>query len=194
MKKSTVWTLAVVFAAVFIALMFILGKNSGQKDTTNKEGNTSSAAMSSSSSKKAVQAAKSFWSDDKNKALSSFMASWQKNMKQTYVGTYDDKEPNYYGILFPEELESGHLKNQVIIDGKQKNLSWNPSANEQDGLNVVAVAAEATQSMKGILYFFTVENNQPTVYVSTTNNGGQLYFQKSQNADLQKNFAKVFHS
>ncbi|MCO0832678.1 DUF4767 domain-containing protein [Fructobacillus sp. W13] len=195
MKKSTGWTLALIVAAVFIGLMFVLGKNSGHKVSEKNDTAASYAASSSSSSKKkAAVAENSFWSNKKNEDLSSFMSSWQKKMKQEYVGTYDGKEPNYYGILLPEELESGRLKNQLIFDGKQKNVSWNPSANEQDGLNIVAVAAQSSQGMKNILYFFAIENNQPTVYVSTTNNGGQLYFEKSQNADLQKNFGKIFHS
>ncbi|MBS9335624.1 DUF4767 domain-containing protein [Fructobacillus papyrifericola] len=196
MKKSLIWTLTIALTVGVVCLMFVLGKNSRREDG-KQENRTSSAKITSSSSAKSgstAEEANRFWSEKKNQVLSSSMAVWQKSMKQEYVGTYDGKEPNYYGILLPEDLESGRLTNQMVFEGEQRKASWNPTETEQKGLNVVAVAAERSQSMKSILYFFTVENNQPVVYVSKTNNGSQLYFEKSQNADLQRDFAKAFHS
>ncbi|GAP00353.1 lipoprotein [Fructobacillus ficulneus] len=123
------------------------------------------------------------------------MSSWQTKMSQTYTGTYDGNEPNFYGIAFPAAFSNANAQGHFVFDNTQEDVTWDPTNQSQADLKVLAVAVghrnDAATAL--ILYFFAVKNGQPVVYVSQTTNGPQVYFQKTDNADLQNGFAKLYN-
>lgn len=140
--------------------------------------------------------AKGVWSTAKNQELSKFMASWQTKMRQSYQGTYDGKNPNHYGFIFPKSFSDAHFKDKIRINNQPVALSWWAAANSaQSTYRVVAVATDPRPDklMQLITYFFIDHQGKPEVYYSMTTNGGILYLFPTENIELKQGFAQIFN-
>lgn len=170
-------------------------KKQTKKSTDKNDSKTSRKTNNKNSSKN--DNSKGNWTTTKQGNLSNFMKTWQKSMNQEFDGTYDGKQPNHYGIIFPEHIISLPQGSSFEIDGNPATLHWNPSGEDLSGNAVVAVATgwvTNTPSPNPLAtYFFTISNGQPIVYVTRTNNGEILYLTKTENADLQKGFEDIYY-
>ncbi|MBZ5946457.1 DUF4767 domain-containing protein [Leuconostoc gasicomitatum] len=158
--------------------------------TNSSSNNDTNTSASSNNSTKAT------WSADKQNKLSSFMSAWQSKMDQSFVGTYDGQEPNYYGITFPTDLTNGKYNNHVKFDEVTTAVTWSPDGSGESANKVVAIASGkvSKNNFNMALYFFVIQNNQPKVYISRTTNGDDLYFSETQNNDLKSGFANIFNN
>lgn len=154
------------------------------KQTTNQSATTSSE---SSSPAKAT-----LWNTGKQAALSTFMAAWQREMGQTYVGTYDDKVPDHLGFRFPEAFSDSSLASRIKWGSQSVDLKWSKDGEDSSAFQVVAVATGGkADAQYPITYFFCLHNRRPVVFVTQTTNGNDLIIHDTQNSALQAGFAKI---
>ncbi|BDR56586.1 DUF4767 domain-containing protein [Xylocopilactobacillus apis] len=195
------------FTTILILLCTMLVTGCSHKSESSEEVKSSSSSHIQKSKKKPIKVSESSkseetssnseftssvsWTKDKNKELSEFMHSWQKEMGQSYLGTYDGQNPNHYGFIFPEGLSSGQLKGKTNWGEKPIEFEWSPDGNSKAEYQVVAVATAKVQMQRCITYFFTIHKDHPIVFVTQTTNGDTLYFYDSQNVNLQAGFAKI---
>lgn len=137
-------------------------------------------------------AATTLWSHQKRLELFSFMQSWGSVMGQTYLEYAPGTEADWYGYSFPSVLSN----NNIAVGGSQATLQWSTDGNSRDIYNVVAIYSDiaTTDKLKRHLYLFTILNGQPIVLVTMQNQGNNenmIYFDQSQNADLNNGFATI---
>ncbi|WP_159257178.1 DUF4767 domain-containing protein [Lactiplantibacillus pentosus] len=157
------------------------------KHSQSKQANAASVSDDSASSTQAT-----LWNTGKKAALSTFMASWQSEMGQTYVGTYDDKAPDHLAYHFPEVFKNGQLDGHVKWGSQAVSLKWSTDGEDSSPLQVVAVATGGkSEAIYPITYFFCLHNQRPVVLVTETTNGDQLILHDTQNSALQAGFAKI---
>jgi hypothetical protein len=128
------------------------------------------------------------------------MQEWQSSMNQIYIGTYDNQQPNYYGIVFPDAIKNNNLENNIKINNQNVYIAWQlastiDSADENKNILLeVAVGHSQNNNSNLILYFFMLQNNQPKVFVSQTSNGQDIYLIETKNNQLQEGFSKIFNT
>ena len=195
MKK--VWV-GLVLGSLLLAGCSISSKSSAPKTSqkamstkvaskqTTKRGNATSTNESGS------QAKATLWNVGKKAALSTFMASWQREMGQTYVGTYDDKAPDHLGFRFPDALRDGSLAGRIKWGSQSVDLKWSKDGEDSSEFQVVAVATGGKANAQyPNTYFFCLHNRRPVVFVTQTTNGDELIIHDTQNSALQAGFAKI---
>lgn len=113
-------------------------------------------------------------------------------MGQTYQGTYDGKQPNHLGYIFPKAITSGEMNNRVSWGNQPVDLSWSTNGENGKAFQIVAVAT-GNKNGNGYptSYLFCLHNQRPVVFMSETTNGDTFYIQDTQNAELQAGFAKI---
>jgi len=188
----------------------LLGGCASQSQSTTSKTNAKTSQSSKVANNKTEQAAKSsnqatnsntstksqvvttLWNTTKRAKLSKFMASWQSQMGQTYVGTYDGKIPNHLGYKFPTVFENGQLKGRVVWGQQSVELSWSKTGENGSALQVVAVATGGKSDAQfPTTYFFCIHNGRPAVLMTQTTNGDQMYIEDTQNSALQAGFAEI---
>ncbi len=204
MKK--LWTAALVGVLLLTGCSGKLTKQSTSSKTSessrtakkvNKSTNTtqskSSNQVTPQSSSKSSKAATTLWNASKEKQLSAFMKSWQAKMGQTYQGTYDGKQPNHLGYIFPKAITSGEMNNRVSWGNQPVDLSWSTNGENGKEFQIVAAATGGKDGGESFptSYLFCLHNQRPVVFMSQTTNGDTFYIQDTQNAELQAGFAKI---
>jgi len=204
MKK--LWTAALVGVLLLTGCSGKLTKQSTSSKTSessrtakkvNKSTNTtqskSSKQVTAQSSSKSTKATTTLWNASKEKQLSAFMKSWQAKMGQTYQGTYDGKQPNHLGYIFPKAITSGEMNNRVSWGNQPVDLSWSTNGENGKEFQIVAVATGGKDGGESFptSYLFCLHNQRPVVFMSQTTNGDTFYIQDTQNAELQAGFAKI---
>ncbi|MFB9769965.1 DUF4767 domain-containing protein [Lactiplantibacillus modestisalitolerans] len=155
--------------------------------TADSTSETKRAAKTSSST-----AADSTWNQTKRARLADFMEQWQAEMGQTYVGTYQGKQPDHLGYKFPAALTNGDLDGRVEWGHQKVTLTWAPKADQDAAIQVLAVATGGKpETPFPTTYFFCLHNQRPVVLMTQTTNGETLYVQDTQNGELQAGFAKI---
>lgn len=132
------------------------------------------------------------WNLQKRSELLAFMQSWGDVMGQSYIEYSPSFEANWYGYSFPSTL----TRNNIAVGGNQVILQWSEMGTVSDIYNVVAIYSDiaTTTKMDRHLYLFTILNGQPVVLVTMQNQGNaenMIYFEQSQNADLNNGFAEI---
>ncbi len=132
------------------------------------------------------------WNLQKRSELLAFMQSWGDVMGQSYIEYSPSIEANWYGYSFPSTL----TRNNIAVGGNQVILQWSEMGTVSDIYNVVAIYSDiaTTTKMDRHLYLFTILNGQPVVLVTMQNQGNaenMIYFEQSQNADLNNGFAEI---
>lgn len=156
--------------------------------SSSQSATTSTSESSTSGSEPAL------WSASKNSDLSSFMASWEQTMNQSYLGTYDGHSVEDDGITFPADIKNDQYQGKITIDGSDATLKWTPNADTDAEYQVVAAAAYShveNGSDKMIAYLYVFHNQQPEVLVSQDVDSTVHNFTQTENQDLQRGFAKI---
>lgn len=154
------------------------------------EGKASSSSQKATSRTKKVAA--TVWNKTKQQELATFMAKWQKEMDQTYKGTYNGEKTNHLGYIFPDVIKNGKLAGRVKWGTRKINLTWSTNGENGNEFQIVEVATGGKGGTSfPTTYLFCIHNNQPVVFMTQTTNGNYLYVQDTQNADLQAEFAKI---
>ena len=84
-----------------------------------------------------------------------------------------------------------------MLEGdKLVNMKWSPEGNQKDVYNVVAVYSDIENVVgpASHLYYFTIFNGEPIVFVTEQNQGNDkkyLYFKRTANVYLQEGFEKI---
>lgn len=166
--------------------------NKSVKTTQSTTSTKSTDKVTVQSATKTKKATSTLWNTSKEKQLSAFMASWQTKMGQTYQGTYDGKQPNHLGYIFPKAITSGEMNNRVSWGNQPIDLSWSTNGENGKEFQIVAVATGG-KGGEGFptSYLFCLHNQRPVVFMSQTTNGDTFYIQDTQNAELQAGFAKI---
>ncbi|WNW16519.1 DUF4767 domain-containing protein [Lactiplantibacillus plantarum] len=194
MKK--VWV-GLLLGSLLLAGCATSPKSSASK-TSQKATSTKVAAKQAASQKNTAssdsssQAEATLWNTGKEAALSTFMASWQREMGQTYVGTYDDKAPDHLGFRFPNALLNGSLAGRIKWGSQSVDLKWSKDGEDRSEFQVVAVATGGkVEAQYPNTYFFCLHHRRPVVFVTQTTNGDELIIHDTQNSALQAGFAKI---
>ena len=205
MKK--LWPAALVGALLLTGCSGKLTKQTSSSKTSEStsvvkksaKSTSSATSQAKSTSKVTVQSATklkktatTLWNASKEKQLSIFMQSWQTKMGQTYEGTYDGKQPDHLGYIFPKAITSGEMNNRVSWGNQPVDLSWSTNGENGKAFQIVAVAT-GNKNGNGYptSYLFCLHNQRPVVFMSETTNGDTFYIQDTQNAELQAGFAKI---
>lgn len=160
-------------------------KAATKKDDSEKE-------KASSKQKKDSEKVAAQWSEDQTKKLADYMGVWQNAVGQTFVGTYNGDTPKHLSYKFPEALKEGKLDGHIKLDNEDVKFTWSAKADKKADYQVVAVATGSRQgSDKPTSYFFVIHDGQGVVYATETADGNDLELTKTQNADLQNNFASI---
>ena len=163
---------------------------SSKKATTKKD--DSEKEKASSKQKKDSEKVAAQWSEDQTKKLADYMGVWQNAVGQTFVGTYNGDTPEHLTYKFPEALKEGKLDGHTKLDNEDVKFTWSAKADKKADYQVVAVATGSRQgSDKPTSYFFVIHDGQGVVYATETADGDNLELTKTQNADLQNNFASI---
>lgn len=193
MSHSSYRRLALVLPLA--ALLAGCGTGNSKDEETSSSSSQPAASASSETSKSTASSQNqgetpaTRWSADKNQKLSAFMEVWQNGMGQTYSGTYDGQTPNHYGFKFPEALTSGRIR----INNDLTAVKWTTTGEEQANWQAVAVATGHPNDRPDMLitYIFAIHNGVPTVLVTQTNNGHDLFFSPTTNPNLQDGFTSI---
>jgi len=139
-----------------------------------------------------TQVAATLWNTAKEKQLAAFMKQWQTKMGQTYVGTYDGKQPDHLGYIFPKAITSGEMAGRVSWGKRPVELSWSTNGETGKEFQIVAVAT-GDKNGNGFptSYLFCLHNQRPVVFMSQTTNGDTFTIQDTQNSELQAGFTKI---
>ncbi|GEP75050.1 DUF4767 domain-containing protein [Weissella thailandensis] len=163
---------------------------SSKKPATKKD--DSEKEKASSKQKKDSEKVAAQWSEDQTKKLADYMGVWQNAVGQTFVGTYNGDTPKHLTYKFPEALKEGKLDGHTKLDNEDVKFTWSAKADKKADYQVVAVATGSRQgSDKPTSYFFVIHDGQGVVYATETADGDNLELTKTQNADLQNNFASI---
>ncbi len=163
---------------------------SSKKATTKKD--DSEKEKASSKQKKDSEKVAAQWSEDQTKKLADYMGVWQNAIGQTFVGTYNGDTPEHLTYKFPEALKEGKLDGHIKLDNDDVKFTWSAKADKKADYQVVAVATGSRRgSDKPTSYFFVIHDGQGVVYATETADGDDLELTKTQNADLQNNFAGI---
>jgi len=163
---------------------------SSKKATTKKD--DSEKEKASSKQKKDSEKVAAQWSEDQTKKLADYMGVWQNAIGQTFVGTYNGDTPEHLTYKFPEALKEGKLDGHIKLDNEDVKFTWSAKADKKADYQVVAVATGSRRgSDKPTSYFFVIHDGQGVVYATETADGDDLELTKTQNADLQNNFAGI---
>lgn len=163
---------------------------SSKKATTKKD--DSEKEKASSKQKKDSEKVAAQWSEDQTKKLADYMGVWQNAIGQTFVGTYNGDTPEHLTYKFPEALKEGKLDGHIKLDNEDVKFTWSAKADKKADYQVVAVATGSRRgSDKPTSYFFVIHDGQGVVYATETADGDDLELTKTQNADLQSNFAGI---
>lgn len=163
---------------------------SSKKATTKKD--DSEKEKASSKQKKDSEKVAAQWSEDQTKKLADYMGVWQNAIGQTFVGTYNGDTPEHLTYKFPEALKEGKLDGHIKLDNEDVKFTWSAKADKKADYQVVAVATGSRRgSDKPTSYFFVIHDGQGAVYATETADGDDLELTKTQNADLQNNFAGI---
>lgn len=171
-------------------------KESQSSSVTKKTSKTTSQLSQSSHEKKTVAqsrpVAATLWNKTKEQKLAKFMQTWQSEMGQTYKETYNGDKPDHMGFVFPDVIKDGKLNGKVKWGNRKINLTWSNNGENGNEFQIVEVATGG-KSGTGFptTYLFCLHNNRPVVFMTQTTNGGILYLQDTQNAELQAGFAEI---
>lgn len=163
--------------------------------SSSRNNNSSSSSATDEPKFPSDNSSKIGWSSSKQHELSLFMTEWQSRMNQSFVGTYNGQQPNYYGLKFPTSITNGRLNGHIKFNDITTDVTWSPDGSGHATHKLVAIASGkiSNDNFNLALYFFVIENNQPIVYVSQTTNGDDLYFSETKNTDLQNGFTDIFN-
>ena len=162
-------------------------KSSKKAATKKDDSEKASSEQEKDSEKVAAQ-----WSEDQTKKLADYMGVWQNAIGQTFVGTYNGDTPEHLTYKFPEALKEGKLDGHIKLDNEDVKFTWSAKADKKADYQVVAVATGSRRgSNQPTSYFFVIHDGQGVVYATETADGDDLELTKTQNADLQNNFAGI---
>ena len=163
-----------------------------QKATSTKVSKQTANQGATAANASSTQAKATLWNTGKQAALSTFMAAWQREMGQSYVGTYDDKVPDHLGFRFPEAFSDNNLAGRIKWGSQSVDLKWSKDGEDKSAFQVVAVATGGKANAQyPITYFFCLHHRRPVVFVTQTTNGDELIIHDTQNSALQAGFAKI---
>jgi hypothetical protein len=204
--KKTVWGVLLVTGLLMGACQSKNAKVAPNisSTTTTSTRNSQESSSSTVSSKTAAtsqttetsEVATALWNAEKAQQLNSFMQSWGATMGQTYKEYAPGNNVSLYGLSLPDGVLNGTSGWQAVIEGTPIDLHWSEAGTGTSGYALVAVYSDAeTQPyLAQHVYFFTLSNGQPTVLVTSQNQGNEqnyLYFRETENAALKAGFAEI---
>ncbi|KRL47127.1 DUF4767 domain-containing protein [Lacticaseibacillus manihotivorans] len=137
----------------------------------------------------------SLWTPKQDAELAKFMATWEKSMSQSYVGTYDNQIADYLGIKFPNVID--HTTVQEVVYDQSEQLSWYSASNQTSARFQVMAAAVGGKVGNSwpMLYLFALDTKDmsPVVLISQTTNGGTLWLYETANTALKDGFTQIMH-
>lgn len=137
---------------------------------------------------------KDLWSQEQSEELDAFVASWGKQMNQTYEAYDDKKSVDLYGINVPQVILDNSWK--MVVNDKPVSVEWSTSGIGKTPYQLVAVYSDADYqpNLEKHVYFFVLVDNEPKVFVTQQNQGNPqnyLYFDETQNVDLLQAFRQI---
>ena len=153
----------------------------------------------------------SLWNEKKDEQLSQFMVSWGNDMGQHYEKIRNERTPwGNINAIVDSSINDSHAMNPAWEDGPDSGKTLIPTRWADNGdlqpdvYNVVAAYSNHNdhgnlpKNSSGILYLFTIHNNQPVVLVTEQNQGGfpnnAVCFKVTANQALKDGFASIVHS
>lgn len=179
-------------------------KSRSSKTSTSTEvsetSNDSSSSVTASTTKEtessvAKKQSSTLWDNEKANVLADFMASWGKMMNQSYNRFSPGHNTDLYGLRLPDTVLSGNWT--MAVDGQPVSVSWSDDGNGNADYQLVAVysdAENATRMGEAHVYFFTLQNGVPKVFITQQNQGNPdnyLYFAETQNMELRNGFTNI---
>jgi hypothetical protein len=206
MMKKIIWGVLLVTGLLLAACQSKSTKITPNisSTTTTTSARISQENSSSTVSSKAVvsqttttrEGAASLWNAEKAQQLNSFMQTWGTTMGQIYKEYTPGNNVSLYGLPLPDGILNGTSGWQAVIDGTPIELYWSESGRGTSGYALVSVYSDAESQPYLVqhVYFFTLSNGQPTVLVTSQNQGNEqnyLYFKETENTALKAGFAEI---
>ncbi|WEV60274.1 DUF4767 domain-containing protein [Streptococcaceae bacterium ESL0729] len=157
---------------------------------------TESTKEVSSSQSTARTEDKDLWNEGKAQDLRDFMVTWGQEMNQTYQEYGPGNDVDLYGLKLPDDVISSDSTWKAALNNEPLNLKWSTDGHAGDSYALVAVYSDAATMpyLKKHVYFFTVEEGVPKVFVTMQNQGNEdnyLNLSETENEALKAYFTRL---
>lgn len=165
------------------------------ESTTKSDEASSSQSSQSSKDTQDAAVAQDVWNEGKAQGLRDFMVTWGQEMNQTYQEYGLGNDVDLYGLKLPDDI-LGASSWKAALDNEPLNLKWSTSGHADGAYALVAVYSDAATMpyLKKHVYFFTINEGVPKVFVTMQNQGNDnsyLNLSETENEALRSYFSQL---